>query len=309
MKLIQYLLVLVFCQFTLLATAQIGSTFRVGLTFPRFMGDSEVGPDGVDLEEFTSFTGFHVSGGVVFKMLDHYGLKAELMYTQKGSRYRYEGPSTYIFTTTTSGNYAYAVGNRTINNRITNSYLELPVTAYMKYGKFELNAGAHIGFLVSSKGVGDFQFNGISGVDNTNVEISSLITHNYNSDNLESAAEILTFQEEFYKIIEVDGQDVVLLTEETAYAQFTDVDGTVYGTEDARLEEKMFRGIDYGIHAGFSYYLSEGLFIGITAEYGLRDVTNPYFEYSLSESQQLERVPRSDFDRNFVIMGSVGFGF
>lgn len=309
MKILRYFFILICIQIAVPASAQFGSTFRVGLNFPRFLGDAEVGADGMDLEEFTTFTGFHVSGGVVYKMLDHYGFKAELMYTQKGTRYRYEGPSTYIFTATASGNYAYAVGTRTITNRVTNAYINLPVTAYMKYGGFELSAGAHVGFMVSSKGVGDFQFSGISGIDNSPVEISSLITHNYRSDDLESYLEILTFQENFYNIIEVDGEDVALLTEETAYAQFTDVDGTVFGKPDTQLNEKMYRSLDYGIHAGVAYYVSQGLFVSIAAEYGLRDISNPYFEYSLSESMQLERVERSDFDRNFVILGSVGFGF
>jgi len=310
MKIFFYILLFFCCSLCEVAQAQsIGSAFRVGLNFPQFLGDSEKGASGEDLEDFSTFTGFHVAGGVVFKLLDHYGFKAEIMFTQKGSRYRYEGPSTYIFTTSINGTSATALGDRTISNRITNSYISVPVTGYMKYGKFELNAGASISFLTSSTGVGDFTFSGISGLDNSAIEIQSLINHNYRKDDLESAPELLSFQENFVKVITVDGQDFLLLTEETAYAQFTDIDGGVFGKPENRLDEKYYRGVDFAVHAGVSYYISPGLYFGFTAEYGLRDVTNPYFEYSYSESKDLERVERSDIDRNFLLMGSVGFSF
>ncbi len=312
MKLRFYILLFLVCNMCLVSQAQeIGSTFRVGLNAPRFLGPTEKGADGSDLEDFSTFTGFHVAGGVVFKLLDHYGFKAELMFTQKGSRYSYEGPSTYIFTTTRSGEYATALGTRTISNRVTNSYLELPVTGYMKYGKFELNAGFSISVLTGSTGVGDLVFSGISDINNEPVEITSLINHNYRKDRLEFTQNILSFQEEFYKEITVDGEQVILLTEETAYAQWTDASalGGVFGKPEVVLEEKIYRGLDFAINAGVSYYVSQGLFIGLTASYGLRDVTNPYFEYSYSESQGLNRVERSDNDRNFVLMGSIGFSF
>jgi len=310
MKVLSYILLFLCCGLCEVAQAQsIGSAFRVGLNFPQFLGDSEKGANGEDLEEFSTFTGFHVAGGVVFKLLDHYGFKAEIMFTQKGSRYRYNGPSTYIFTTTTGSSYATAIGTRVISNRITNSYISLPVTGYMKYGKFELNAGASISFLVSSTGVGDFEFSGISALDNGDVLIQSLIDHNYRKDNLESTPELLSFQENFVKTITVDGQDFLLLNDETAYAQFTDIDGGVYGKLENRLTEKYYRSLDVALHAGVSYYISPGLYFGFTAEYGLRDVSNPYFEYSYSESTELERVERSDTDRNFLLMFSVGFSF
>ncbi len=312
MKLRFYTLLFLVCNMCLVSQAQeIGSTFRVGLNAPRFLGPSEKGTDGSDLEDFSTFTGFHVAGGVVFKLLDHYGFKAELMFTQKGSRYSYEGPSTYIFTTTRSGEYATALGTRTISNRVTNSYLELPITGYLKYGKFELNAGFSVSVLTGSTGVGDLVFSGISDINNEPVEIASLINHNYRKDGLEFTQNILSFQEEFFKEITVDGEQVILLTEETAYAQWTDSSplGGVYGRPEVLLEEKLYRGLDFAINAGVSYYVSQGLFVGLTASYGLRDVTNPYFEYSFSESEGLNRVERSDTDRNFVLMGSIGFSF
>jgi len=312
MKLRFYILLFLVCNMGLISQAQdIGTTFRVGLNVPQFLGPSEKDADGSDLESFSTFTGFHVAGGVVFKLLDHYGFKAELMFTQKGSRYSYEGPSTYIFTTTRSGDYATAFGTRTISNRITNSYLEIPVTGYMKYGKFELNAGVSVSFLIGSTAVGDLVFSGLSDINNEPVNITSLINHNYRKDRLEFTQNILSFQEEFYKEITVDGEQAILLTEETAYAQWTDasVFGGVFGKPDVRLEEKYFRGLDFAINAGASYYISPGLFVGFTASYGLRDVTNPYFEYSYSESVGLNRVERSDTDRNFVLMGSIGFSF
>ncbi len=312
MKLRLYFLTFLICIICQTGQAQgIGTTFRVGLNASRILGPSEKAVDGSDLEDFTTYTGFHVAGGVVFKLLDHYGFKAEIMYSQKGSRYSYEGPSTYIFTTTLSGNYATAVGRRTISTRIINSYIEIPVTGYMKYGKFELNGGVSVAFLAGTGAVGDLVFSGTSGINNEPVEINSLINHNYRKDGLEFTQSILNFQEEFRKELTVDGEEVVLLTEETGYAQWTDSStlGGVFGKPEVTLDEKVYRGLDFTLNAGVSYYLSPGLFFGFTASYGLRDVTNPYFEYSFSESEGLNRVERSDNDRNFVLMGSVGFSF
>lgn len=311
MKLRLYFLLFLLCNVCLVGQAQeIGTTFRVGLNSSRFLGPSEIGADGADLEDFTPYTGFHVAGGVVFKLLDHYGFKAELMYTQKGSRYSYDGPSTYIFTSTRSGEYATAIGTRTISQRVTNSYIELPVTGYLKYGKFELNAGVSVAFLAGTGAVGDMVFSGTSAINNEPVEFASLINHNYRRDNLEFTSNILSFQDEFFNEITVDGEQVILLTEETAYAQWTDVGFTgVFARPEIELDEKLYRGLDFAINAGVSYYISQGLFFGFTASYGLRDVTNPYFEYSYSESEGLNRVDRSDVDRNFVLMGSIGFSF
>jgi len=312
MKLRLYFLLFLICNIYQVGQTQgIGTTFRVGLNRSQFLGPSEKGADGSDLEDFTTYTGFHVAGGIVFKLLDHYGFKAEIMYTQKGSRYSYEGPSTYIFTTTRSGNYATAVGTRTVSTRIINSYIEVPVTGYMKYGKFELNAGVSIAFLAGTGAVGDLVFSGTSGINNELVEINSLINHNYRRDGLEFTQNILSFQEEFFKELTVDGEDVILLTEETGYAQWTDSTpfGGVFGKPDITLDEKRYRGLDFTLNAGLSYYISPGLFVGFTASYGLRDATNPYFEYSYSESEGINRVERSDKDRNFVLMGSIGFSF
>lgn len=312
MKLRLYFLLFLVCNVCLVGQAQeIGSTFRVGLNAPQFLGDSEKGADGSNLEDFSTFTGFHVAGGVVFKLLDHFGFKAELMFTQKGTRYSYEGPSTYIFTATRSGNLATAVGTRTISNRVTNAYLELPVTGYAKYKKFEINGGISISILTGSTGIGDMTFSGISAISNDQVDFASVINHNYRKDNLEFTQNILTFQEEFFSEMTVDGEQVILLTEETAYAQWTDPNpfNGVFGKPEVQLENKVYRGLDFALNAGVSYYISQGLFFGFTASYGLRDVTNPYFEYSYSESEGINRVERSDKDRNFVLMGSVGFSF
>ena len=312
MKLRLYFLLFFFCNLWIVGEAQqIGTTFRVGINSAQFIGASEIGPDGTDLEDFTTFTGFHVGGGVVFKLLDHYGFKVELLFSQKGSRYTYNGPSTYIFTTTRSGNIVTAIGTREISNRITNSYIEIPITGYIKYGKFELNGGFSVAFLTGSNGVGDMVFSGLSANNNEQVDFTTLIAHNYRRDDLEPTEEILTFQPEFFTEFTVDGEQVLLLTEETAYAQWTNSSlfGGVFARPDLFLDDQFYRTLDFAVNAGVSYYISDGLFFGFTASYGLRDVSNPFFDYSLSTSQGLNRAERSDDDRNFLLMGSVGFNF
>jgi hypothetical protein len=61
--------------------------FRAGLNFISFDGDQEMSADGsVTFEEFTQTTGFHVGATFAFAFTDLVGVKADLMYSQKGGQ-------------------------------------------------------------------------------------------------------------------------------------------------------------------------------------------------------------------------------
>jgi len=55
--------------------------------------------------------------------------------------------------------------------------------------------------------------------------------------------------------------------------------------------------------------LSSGLFVSGTVNYGLKDVTNNFYDISRVESNGLEYISREDKDTNLSIQASIGFSF
>src|SRR5688572_9699037 len=74
---------------------EIGLGFKAGLNYSRFDGPSETGPNGESLETYSTSSGFHIGGIVNIKFTDIVGLRTEFTYSQRGTKYDYEGPSYY----------------------------------------------------------------------------------------------------------------------------------------------------------------------------------------------------------------------
>ncbi len=293
-----FVLALIFCCSTIGTTQEIASAFRVGLNFASITGPSEVGADGSDLESFKTTTGFHVAGGVVFKFLENYGMKAELVYSQKGGTYEYTGPTNQVFRTTLSGNAVKTSGVQTTSIRVSNSYLELPISGYVKVGKkLEFQAGASVAFLLGSKGVGDWNYTGASDIDNNPINLVVNLEHNYKGDEIFNDDLNQLLANELASSFVADGETVVIPTQVGAYFDHKTKEGNFYN------------GIDVGIHAGVSFFLSPGLFLNFTVNYGLLDATNDDLDLSRSEINGLERVSRTDSDHNINFQGSIGFSF
>ncbi len=276
---------------------EYGTAFRVGLNFSKFKAPSETGANG-DLEDFSTYTGFHVAGGVVFKLLENYGLKAEIMFSQNGGRYRYEGESFQIYQAPFTAEPVRSTGKRTTTLRITNSYIELPITGYAKLGKFEFQLGASLGFLVNSNGVGTLRYEGTSDMDGGIIEPYAIsLDHNYLKNGKLSLEDLQNPELEKLADFMVDGQSVSLPTTLRAYDTFATKDGKFYNT------------VDVGLIGGASFYLSKGLFVGVMVNYGLLDTTNDFYDISKKESDGLTPISRSDKDTNLSLRASIGFSF
>lgn len=275
---------------------EFGSAFRVGLNFSKFIGPSETGVNG-DLEEFTSYTGFHVAGGMVFKLLDNYGVKAEVMFSQIGGRYKYEGESFRIYQAPYATETVRSTGTRTTTLRITNAYIQLPVVGYAKLGKLEFQLGASLGFLVSSRGAGTLRYEGfdVNGVEVGPYAIS--LEHNYLKDGILNEDALLNPNLPKIEPFLVNGEIITLPTTLSAYDNFSEKDGKFYNT------------VDVGLIAGVSYYLNKGLFVGFRVNYGLLDATNNFYDVSRKESNGLDPISRSDKDTNLSLEASIGFSF
>ncbi len=268
--------------------------FKAGLNFNTFKGEAEQDDNGDLLEGFGSNTGFQVGATFTWKATELMGLRGELLFSQKGSRRDFNGPS-YYFLYDLNGNQIQATGNRKMDISATNSYFELPVMGYAKPARWlEVYAGGYIGALISSSAFGDLTFR-----DGTTLagdvipdEIRHELDYNYFSDKPRAAS---------YgnppATVRIKGENIPYPQIAGAYFEFEEKPGRLY---------KIF---DAGVLGGISIYFNKGLYLTGRLSYGLVDITNTKADISLSKLDDKALVLRNDFDRNFNIQTAIGFSF
>lgn len=284
--------------FTQFSFAQeLGYGIRVGLNFNKLNGPSEVDNDGNKLETFNFNTGFHVGGVILLKFTDLFGVRAGVFYSQRGMKYKYEGPSFQFFTEELSGDLVNSTGDRRYRLTVSNSYIEIPLTAYYKFGeRFEVHGGFLVGFLVGSKAVGEFDYKGAFPIGNDNIDFVQNLDFDYKKDQPRSPDDI----DDNTPVIEfLSANDVVRIPETVGayYMDFPVKDGNFYNT------------VDFGLTGGFSFFLNGGLFIMFSGNWGLVDATNDFYDISRYESDGLEYIQRNDKDYNVSLQTSIGFSF
>jgi len=262
---------------------------RAGLNYSRLDGPPEMDGSGKALETHSLSSGFHIGAMVGRRLGNAVGLRAELLYTQRGTDYRYQGPSYFRFFSE-SGAAATTRGERLTTLRVTNTYLDLPLSAYLRLGRLELSAGGYGGFLVSSKAVGEMNYSGKSTLGQNLDPIVVSLQYNYLSDAYQQAGVPAA------RTITVDNRRVVVPSRIGAY----------YDARDTGIP--LYRRTDAGIHAGLGWFMSQGLYLGARLQQGLLDMSQADQEYSLvSLDASGKIVPRSDKDRNFSVQLSIGF--
>lgn len=265
--------------------------FKAGLSYSKIDGPSEnTASSNLETNDFAN--GFFVGALFRYWFTDLVGIKWELLYAQKGTDYNFSGPG-YQILPTQNGNPLNLVGNQRINLSISNSYLDIPVLIYGKFGKFEIEGGVNVGFLISSTGQGDLSFGGQSQVGSIVNEFTASLDYKYKKDKPGEA----NFNGGT-TTINVDGTPNIIPQSLSAYYQFTEDRGNYFNT------------IDIGLNAGAYYYWNQGLFIGGRLNYGLTDVTKDGYDVSktaLDASQNF--IPRSDEDKNISMQFSIGFSF
>ncbi|HFA47487.1 MAG TPA: hypothetical protein ENJ95_00560 [Bacteroidetes bacterium] len=283
--------------FTIFGTAlmaqEFGYGFRAGLSFNTLISDSETDANGTELESFTSNTGFHVGAIFTWKATDLMGARAEFIYTQKGGRRTFKGPSYYTFTTTTDKEIL-TTGTRELNLNLTSSYFEFPITGYVKPLEWlEVYGGVSAGFMVASNVFGNLKYtdgqtsNGI-GFDAIDYEIDG----NYNTDNINKQI----FRNPV-KTISIGNETVEVPNSVGVYYEFEKDPGRLYKT------------FELGAVGGISVYLNKGLFVSGRVNYGLTDITKTNADVSLAKLENGKFIKRDDKDRNFSIQASIGFSF
>lgn len=277
---------------SLFAQAQtLSYGFKTGLSLSKIDGPSEMS-NGMELETNDNANGFFVGALFRYWFTDLVGVKWELLYSKKGTQYAFNGPG-YQNLPTAAGAQVNLIGNQRINLNITNDYIDIPVLIYGKFGKFEIEGGVSIGFLLTSAASGDLSFNGLSTAGSPIDEFNLALEYKYKKDNPgEVDFDLGT------RSINVNGLPVEIPLILAAYYQFPEDRG------------KYFNTIDIGLNAGVYYYWNQGLFLGGRLNYGLSDVTKDDYDVSrVSLDTNGEFIPRSDKDRNVSLQFSIGFSF
>ncbi|MBU6167931.1 MAG: outer membrane beta-barrel protein [Bacteroidetes bacterium] len=284
------LFILFLLPFSIIAQDWSGG-IRAGLNYSRIDGPSELDLSGNSLERNTFSSGFHIGGMISRKLNSAVGLRGEILYTQRGTDYQYQGDSYFRFFTE-GGAVASSRGTRFTTLRITNTYLDLPLSVFLRLGRIELSAGGYGSFMLSSRGVGELNYNGKSTVGQTIEPIIVPLKYDYFKDQFQQTGVTNA------KFITVDNRKVVVPATLGAY----------YDARDTGVP--LFNRVDAGLHAGLGIFMSQGLYLGARIQQGLFDLTRAEQELSLHSLDAAGKImPRSDKDQNLSIQLSIGFSF
>lgn len=287
MQRILFALLVACVPFLIMAQGEFSGGFKTGLNFSNFDGPSET-----DGENFELNTGFHIGATFIYSVTDLFGFKGELLYSQKGTQYSYDDQSYFIFYIDQTDQTIVANGNRRTDISISNSYIDIPLMVYYRLGKLELEAGVNAAFLIGSVGSGGLAFSGQTPSGSIVSEFTADIDNGYFRDDPGLAS--------------LFAADQFSLNTLTALRP-TSVGAYYHGIDNG---ENLFNRIDLGLNAGLAFFLNNGLYLGVRANYGLSDVTNTDQDVAISKlGTNNELTTREDVDRNISLQASVGFRF
>ena len=268
--------------------AQFSGGFRAGLNFISFDADAEM-LDGMSLEDFRRTTGFHVGATFAYAFTDLVGVKADLMYSQKGGEVRYAGPSYfYLYSDASDAEGLRNTGTLDSERDVLNSYLDVPVVAYYRLGPLELEGGVSAGFLVNSRASGSATFANVLLPDGRSIpDVSYNYDYNYFNDDIGFAA---------------------VVEPSESRPGFPAVIDAYYNSNDNR---PLYRRLDFGLVGGASFFLNNGLYLGLRYQFGLTDATRGENDLRLTRTDGVSEreYNTEDKDYNRVIQASVGFRF
>ncbi len=261
--------------------------FRVGLNVSSLNGDTEPG------ESYSTNTGFHVGGGVRFEITDLFGIRTEIVFTQKGTKRTFDGQGPFVFKG--PNGKILTNGNKSVSLNISNAYLEIPIMAYGKIGKkLEVFGGGYAGFLVGSTASGELVYTDgrVEGNNNIIDPLNLTLDYNYNK---QDAGELIDGAENIS--LQVAGEMVEI---PNTLSAFYDLDSK---------KGKPYKVFDAGLSAGAAFFLNGGLYFSAIANYGLIDVTNSDLDFSNTEITGFDFNTRDDKDNNLSFQFSLGFSF
>ncbi|MEY3051097.1 MAG: hypothetical protein RLY31_882 [Bacteroidota bacterium] len=271
----------------------LGVGFKAGLNFNTFRGPTEQSSSDQSSERFDLNTGFHVGATLTYEATDLMGARVELLFTQKGGRRSYEGPSYYRLLEADRSS-SWVSGMRKMDVSVNHSYLDIPLAGYFRPVPFlEVYAGGSVGVLLSATGFGELRFGGSAQTFPPLPEFSHELDANFLSDvpgevRLTDPPATISYQGKTYVIPQAAG----------AYFEFGDDPG------------KLYRRLDAGVLGGLSVFLNGSLYVSGRMYYGLLDVTRTQADVSLRAlDTDGNLVRREDDDRLMSLQCSIGFSF
>lgn len=288
-----FLLLILPLAFSLSVSAQeFSGGFRAGLNFISFSGDQEMSSvSDATYETFNRTTGFHVGATFALAFTDLVGIKADLMYSQKGGEIRYEGPSYfYLYANQDDLEGSVIFGDRNSEYDVVNSFIDIPLTAYYRLGPLEIEGGFSAAFMVNSRVSGGATYNtNTFGIDN---DIVFNVDGNYFQDRAGGGGVISRSSTPLPRT-DVLPPDVI-----SAYY-------------NSNSDEKLYKRLDFAAVIGLSFYLNNGLFIGARYQHGLTDATLGENDLRITNDTQVggREFNTEDTDNSRVIQASVGFRF
>ena len=288
-----FLLLILPLTFSLSLSAQeFSGGFRAGLNFISFSGDQEMSSvSDATYETFNRTTGFHVGATFALAFTDLVGIKADLMYSQKGGEIRYEGPSYfYLYANQDDLEGSVIFGDRNSEYDVVNSFIDIPLTAYYRLGPLEIEGGLSAAFMVNSRVSGGATYNtNTFGLDN---DIVFNVDGNYFQDRAGGGGVISRSSTPLPRT-DVFPPDVI-----SAYY-------------NSNSDEKLYRRLDFAAVIGLSFYLNNGLFIGARYQHGLTDATLGENDLRITNEDLVggREFNTEDTDNSRVIQASLGFRF
>ena len=270
-----------FCFTSLLHGQGYHLGLRIGLNYSMLEGP---------LEENASFgtaPGFHIGPVFSYAFSDIMGLRGEVIFSQKGSKFDYSGPS--YFTIRKNNDFITTNGNRTMKSVINNNYLDIPLMFYtLLFERVDVSVGGYASILVGSTGRGDLVYSGKR--DNSNAPVGPikfLLDQNFFKDRAGTTSSSVT------QTIRLEGDQIVLPERLGGYYEYrTKPDGNKYNS------------LDYGLAGAIHYRLCRGLYAGVRYQWGIADISNDTFEVSyktLSPTKEFILVPAKQQHRGLQV--------
>jgi hypothetical protein len=294
MKTISLFCFAMFLSLVVQAQMDIKFGFRAGGAVTSLLGPRETDATGSELEKYNFSAKLCVGGTVSLPFNDAIGLSAEVLFSQKGARYRFETDNSYL--KLPSNGQTYSGHQRIVSYNLTNGYVEIPVLFYVQPIKerLQLDFGPSISFLVSSRALGILKY-GVIDPDNPNTEdfLEMEFDHKYLKDEAGALA-----TNSLDKVARLDQTSITYPSRLGSYYFFDEKQGPA------------FSNIDFGLNFGASLFFTKGLRVGARAYYGLVDITNNNYDVQQTNlDSNNEYIFREDKDINFGIQFFIGLQF
>jgi len=275
------------------AVAQHRVGVRAGLNYSKFTGPLEAG------ESYNLTGGFHFGINYTYEFNDVFGLRGELLYTQRGTEQTYQDDDSYYIVNPIQGETFITRGAVDMNIKISNATVSLPITAqYRLNRKFEIFGGASVDFVVGPTGRGKVKF---LDPNDERLDFTQSYDFQYNSD----VPGQYNFNIQLVDNVAVDlnGNLVYLPRIIGAYYNYP-----ALGVDED--QPSRINSFDAHLIAGVNYYINSGFYLGARLEYGLLNTTNSAVDKSLKSLDDSNNfIFRDDTDRSIGIALSFGFKF